>query len=43
MIEIIEQIFSMVQIFYPDPNFLFLVKSIFLADDITDIKYGNST
>ena len=42
VIEIIEQKFSKVQIFYLDPSFLLLVRSIFLADDIIHIKYGNS-
>ena len=41
MIEIIEQNFLIVQIFYLGPNFLFLARSIFSADDVTHIKSGN--
>ena len=35
MIEIIKRTFSMVQIFYLGPNFIFLDRSIFSADDVT--------
>ena len=41
MVETIEQnIFNHVD-FYSGPNFLFLAKSIFSADDVTRIKSGN--
>ena len=41
MIEIIEQNFSIVQIFYLGANSLFLARSIYSADDVTHIKSGN--
>ena len=41
IVEIIEQnIFNSAD-FYLGPNFLFLAKSIFSADDVTRIKSGN--
>ena len=41
MVEIIEQNILIVQVFYLGPNFLFLAKSIFSADDVTRIKSRN--
>ena len=42
MIEIIEQNFSLMQIFQLGPISLFLAREIFSADDVTYIKSGNS-
>ena len=41
VIEMIEENILIVQIFHLDPNFLFLDRSIFSADDVTRIKSGN--
>ena len=41
MIEIIEQNFFNRADFYLGPNFLFLARSIFSADDVTHIKSGS--
>ena len=42
MIEIVEQnFFNHTDFFYLGPEFLFLAKSIFSADDVTHVKSGN--
>ena len=41
IVEIIEQNFFNRADFYLGPNFLFLARSIFTADDLTHIKSGN--
>ena len=39
--KLLNRTFLIVQIFYLGPNFLFLAKSIFSADEVTRIKSGN--
>ena len=42
MMEMIKQnIFNRSGFFYLGPNFLFLARSMFSADDVTRIKFGN--